>query len=102
MKKLNTILMILALLLSIGVRSAPVESSGAKVSVIISGTALIVSGILVGLGVGGVTTGLSLRSKKMEKKRRAKIKKIKKKARAALRKRAEAEYDHRHAPHRWQ
>jgi hypothetical protein len=42
------------------------------------------------------------KKERLKKERQAKIKKIKNKARAALRQRAEAEYNHRHASHKWQ
>jgi hypothetical protein len=58
------------------------------------------SGAVVWLAIDNVETIEEIEERKAEKKRQAKIKKIKKKARAALRKRAEAEYDHRHAPHK--
>jgi hypothetical protein len=111
MKKITINFIIVALFLSIGVQAAPMahnnkvitqverdEAHPVKTAFIISGTALIVSGILIAMGSGGVATGLSLRSNKIEKKHLARRKK---KAKAALRKRAEAEYAHRHMPHKW-
>jgi hypothetical protein len=98
MKKLNIILMILALLLSIGVRSAPVESSGAKVSF----AALIIGLSVATIGVGVVAIVLNEKEKKEALAKKRKKKRKKKAVKAALRKRAEIEYDHRHASHKWQ
>jgi hypothetical protein len=103
MKKLNTILMISALLLSISVQSAPVksiESEGAKVSF------LMIVGMIAAsaaVGVAGVGTLSLIGHEKGEKKRiqrqRDQRKKFKKAVMAAIRIRAEAEYARRHTRH---
>jgi phosphoglycerol transferase MdoB-like AlkP superfamily enzyme len=53
-------------------------------------------------GDGGATEQRDRDKKEAKKKKADKKKKTKKQAEAALRKRAEMEYNHRHSPSRWQ
>jgi hypothetical protein len=98
MKKLNLILMISALLLSISVQSAPVkgvESDGAKTSAMVIGLAIGA----VFLGTAITTVVLADKQKKERGAKRLKASKARKAAWPALRIRAEAEYAHRHTRH---
>jgi hypothetical protein len=105
MKKLHTILMTLILLLSIGVHAAPVAHNNAATQVKSSGAkASVVFMIAAGVGMAASGFGVAILEHKDRKKIVAKKhkKEAKKAARILLRKRAEAEYAHRHASHKYQ
>jgi predicted histidine transporter YuiF (NhaC family) len=119
MKKSTISLITSALFLSIGVHAAPVahndnvitpqverdEGRPVKTAFLAPIAAVIIGGMVVaGVAVViGETTAIIIVTKEKKRKQaaRKKQKKIKKAAKKALRKRAEAEYAHRHMPHKW-
>jgi hypothetical protein len=108
MKKLNTILMTLILLLSITVRAAPVVNNnnavaqGDKVEEEHRVKVFLVPGglMLIALVPVGTAAVLSSIVGKPYRERKAERAKRRKEAKKALRKRAEAEYAYRHASHK--
>jgi hypothetical protein len=104
MKKVIINLITSVLFLSISVHAAPVahnnnavaQDAGVEHRVKTAGYYLALGVVVAFVGTGAVAGHFS------EKKYKEKlVARRKKKAKAALRKRAEAEYAHRHMPHKW-
>jgi hypothetical protein len=105
MKKSTISLITSALFLSIGVHAAPVAHNNAAVQIerdvttAALGLIIIVGSVTAAVGYTATITVINrLDRKKFIAKRKKKA--AKKAAKAALRKRAEAEYNYRHASHK--
>jgi hypothetical protein len=104
MKKITINFITVALFLSISVHAAPVahnnnavaQDAGVEHRVDPFGFAIVLGGVVAFIGAGVI--GGVIQQKQSKKKL---VASRKKKAKAALRKRAEAEYAHRHMPHKW-